>query len=159
MLGVRAVAPYAGAFVLLSGAFALAEPVRPVTGPVIVARESAGEARLIWDATAYVTQLVSEKIGGERGLHALEATALRALAEKGKTLAATTLTLSVTYAKSGAVSPVYGSATFAGFEPVVTIAVKRAALAQHAAAWSEQLANGTVPRGLTVSVTGQLPPV
>jgi hypothetical protein len=159
MLRVRAVAPYAGAIVLLSAALALAEPVRPLNGPVIVARESAGDARLIWDATAYVTQLVSEKIGGERGLHALEATALRALAEKGKSLPATTLTLSVTYAKTGAVSPVYGSATFAGFEPVVTIVAKRAALARHAAAWSAQLANGTVPPGVTVSVTGQLPPV
>ena len=84
--------------------------------------------------------------------------ALRALAEKGKSLSAPALTLKVTYAKTGAVSPVYRSVTFAGFEPVVTISAKRAALAKHADAWSTQLANGTIPKELHVSVTGKLPP-
>jgi hypothetical protein len=158
MFLIRAVASCASLFAFLSGSVAFAEPVRPVRGAVIVAQTSPGDARLIWDATDYVTQLVAEKIAGDRGVRAIEATALRALAEKGKTLSATMLTLSVTYAKTGAVSPVYRSATFAGFEPLVTIAAKRAALAEHAAAWSAQLANGTIPRGVTVSVTGKLPP-
>jgi len=158
MLLLRTIAACASAFVALSGS-AYAEPVRPISGAIIVAQTSPAGARLIWDATEYVTQLVADKLGGDAGVHAIEATALRALAEKGKALSATTLTLSVTYAKTGAVSPVYGSATFAGFEPLLTIAVKRGPLVEHAAAWSAQLANGTLPRGVTVSVTGKLPPV
>jgi Flp pilus assembly protein TadD len=158
MFSLRTVASCASLFALLAG-IASAQPVRPMSGALVVAQTSPAGARLIWDATTYVTDLVSEKIGGDPGIRAIEATALRALAEKSKSLSATTLTLSVTYAKTGAVSPVYGSVTFAGFEPVVTIVAKRAGLAAHAAAWSTQLANGTVPRGVTVSVTGTLPPV
>ena len=158
----RSCAVVSGAFscVLLCAVIARADApaIRPVSGAVIVTRTSPAEAGLIWDATTYVTQLVSEKITDERGMRAIEATALRALADKGKGLAATSLTLKVTYAKTGAVSPVYGNVTFAGFESVVTIAAKRAALAQHAGTWSEQLANGTIPKGVRISVTGKLPP-
>ena len=156
----QSVAPLACAFVFLCAGVvrADAQEVRPVSGAVIVTRTNAAEAGLIWDATPYVTQLVSENLTDERGMRALEATALRALAEKGKGLAATSLTLKVTYAKTGAVSPVYRSATFAGFESVVTIAAKRAALAQHAGAWSADLANGMIPKGVRIAVTGKLPP-
>lgn len=159
MLALRVIASGAGSFLLLCG-LALADPaaVRPVAGAVIVTRTTPAEASLLWDATPYVTQLVSDKLTDEHGLHALEATALRALADKGKTLAAPALTLKVTYAKTGAVSPVYGGATFAGFEPVLTLSAKRAALAKNAAAWSSQLADGKVPAGVIVSVTGKLPP-
>ena len=113
---------------------------------------------MLWDATPYVTQLVSEKLTDERGMRALEATALRALADKSKDVAAPALTLKVTYAKTGAVSPVYGNATFAGFESVVTIAAKRAALAQHAGAWSARARERHDPQGVHVAVTGKLPP-
>jgi hypothetical protein len=157
----RAVVSAAFSCVLLGAVIARADApeIRPVTGAVIVTRSTPAEAGLIWDATAYVTQLVHEKITDERGMRALEATALRALADKGKDLSAPSLTLKVTYAKTGAVSPVYGNVTFAGFEPVVTIAAKRAALVQHASAWSTDLANGIVPKGVRVAVTGKLPPV
>jgi|ERR1700681_1213743 hypothetical protein len=160
MFRSRAVVSGAFSCVLLGAVIARADApaIRPVSGAVIVTRTSPAEAGLIWDATAYVTQLVSEKITDERGMRAIEATALRALADKGKGLAATSLTLKVTYAKTGAVSPVYGNVTFAGFESVVTIAAKRAALAQHASAWSTDLANGTIPKGVRISVTGKLPP-
>jgi hypothetical protein len=145
---------------VMCGGLAFADPpaVRPVAGAVIVTRTSPTEASLLWDATLYVTQLVNEKTTDDRGMHAIEATALRALAEKGKTLKARTLTLKVTYAKTGAVSPVYGSATFAGFEPVLTLSARRAEAVQHADAWSAELAKGTVPKGVTVDVTGKLPP-
>ena len=152
----------AGSFGLLCGGMARADApvaVRPLSGAVIVTRTTPADAALIWDATPYVTQLVSERMTDERGMRALEATALRALADKGKTLGVATLTLKVTYARTGAVSPVYGGVTFDGFESVVTIVAARAALARNAGAWSGQLANGTVPKGVRVSVTGKLPPV
>ena len=158
MVALRAAASCASLFTILAGS-AFAQPIRPMSGALVVAQTSPTGARLIWDATTYVSDLVTEKIGGDSGMRAIEATALRALADKGKTLSVATLTLSVTYAKTGAVSPVYGSATFAGFEPVLTIVAKRADLAAHAAAWSAQLAIGSIPRGVSVSVTGKLPPV
>jgi hypothetical protein len=160
MLRNRAVVSAAFSFVLLCAGSVRADAptIRPVSGAVIVTRTTPAEAGLLWDATPYVTQLVSENITDERGMRAIEATAVRALAEKGKSLAAPALTLKVTYARTGAVSPVYRSVTFAGFEPVVTIGAKRAALAKHADAWSIQLANGTIPKELHVSVTGKLPP-
>ena len=156
----RAVLSVAFSFVLLYAGNARADApvVRPVLGAVIVTRTAPAEAALLWDATSYVTQLLSEKITDEPGMRALEATALRALAEKGKSLAAPELTLKVTYAKTGAVSPVYRSVTFAGFEQLVTIVAKRVALEQHADAWSLQLANGTIPKGVRITVTGKLPP-
>lgn len=156
----RAVVSAAFSFVLLAAGIARADApeIRPLSGAVIVTRTTPAEAGLLWDATPYVTVLVSEQITDERGMRAVEATALRALAEKSKSLAAPALTLKVTYARTGAVSPVYRSVTFAGFEPLVTIAVKRAALAQHAGAWSAQLANGTIPQGVRIAVTGKLPP-
>jgi hypothetical protein len=149
-----------GAFGLLLAAAAFAEQVeiRPLTGAMIVTRTTPADATLMWDATRYVTVLVNDKLTDERGMRAIEATALRALAEKGKTLTASSLTLKVTYARTGAVSPLYRSVTFAGFEPVMTIAAKNADLAKHAGAWSEQLASGVVPTGVTVSITGKLPP-
>ena len=160
MLCNRAVVSAAFSFVLICAGSARADApaVRPVIGAVIVTRTTPAEATVLWDATSYVAQLVSEQITDERGMRAIEATGLRALAEKGKGLAAPALTLKVTYAKTGAVSPVYRSETFAGFEPVVTIFAKRVALEQHADAWSTQLANGTIPKGVRVSVTGKLPP-
>jgi hypothetical protein len=156
----RAVVSAAFSFVLLAAGIARADApeVRPVSGAVIVTRTTPAEAGVLWDATPYVTQLVSEQLTDERGMRAVEATALRALAEKSKSLAAPALTLKVSYARTGAVSPVYRSVTFAGFEPLVTIAVKRTALAQHAGAWSAQLASGTIPKGVRITVTGKLPP-
>lgn len=159
MLTRRAFIPGLVLCVALVGSVASAGPLPPMAGTVIVAQTTADGAHVIWDATPYVAQLVSDKVGGEAGMRAVEATALQALAEKSKDLSGTTLTLSVTYARTGAVSPVYKTATFAGFEQLLTIVAKRSALAEHAAAWKTQLAKGTVPRGLTVSVTGKLPPV
>jgi hypothetical protein len=157
----RFAVPVLSTLVLLCDGAARADApaVRPVSGAVIVTRTSPAEAGLMWDATPYVTQLVNEKITDEPGMRALEATALRALADKGKGLAASMLTLKVTYARTGAVSPAYRSVTFEGFESVVTIGAQRAALARNAAVWSAQLANGTIPKGVRISVTGKLPPV
>ncbi|MDQ6925476.1 MAG: hypothetical protein M3154_04475, partial [Candidatus Eremiobacteraeota bacterium] len=137
MVRHRVFVSIAGSFGLLCCGMASADvpvAVRPVSGAVIVTRTTPAEAGLMWDATPYVTQLVSEKITDERGMRALEATALRALADKGKALGVATLTLKVTYARTGAVSPVYKSVTFDGFESVMTIGAARAALARNATA-------------------------
>ena len=134
--------------------------IRPLAGPVIVARSTSGEAMLLWDATSYVSQLVSEKLTGESGMRALEATAIHALNEKAKVLSSSRLSLKVTYSKTGSVSPVYGSATFEGVESVLSITVARAALTEHADTWVSEAAHGDAisPSGLAIAVLGKLPP-
>ena len=131
---------------------------RPVTGTVVMARSANGSTLFIWEATPFVAQLVTDKLLGDDGLHALEATAILALAEKAKKASTPAVVLRVTYARTGAVSPVYGTPTFEGVERVVTLSAQRATLEKNADAWSSAFATGATPRGVTVEVTGKLPP-
>jgi hypothetical protein len=131
---------------------------RPVSGAVIMAKATSTSTLFIWDATPYVTQLVADKVLGDDGLHAIEASAIQALADKAKKVTTAALTLRVLYSKTGAVSPVYGAPTFAGIERVMTISVERTALAKNADAWSTTLGKGTTPDGVKIDVSGQLPP-
>jgi hypothetical protein len=131
---------------------------RPVSGAVIMAKATSASTLFIWDATPYVTQLVADKMLGDDGLHALEASAIQALAGKAKKATTVALTLRVLYTKTGAVSPVYGAPTFAGIERVLTISVERTALAKDADAWSTSLGKGTTPDGVKIDISGQLPP-
>jgi len=135
-----------------------APAVRPASGAVIMAKASGDSTLFIWDATPYVTQLVSDKMLGDDGLHAIEATAIQALADKVKKASTAAVTVRELYSKTGAVSPVYGSPTFAGVERVVTIGAQRAALEKNAEAWSASLAKGTIPQGVTIDISGKLPP-
>jgi len=145
------------ALATLCTAIAAAQSVRPVQGSVILAR--AGSAALyIWNATPYVAQLVSDKRLGDGGLNELEATALSILTERAKAAASDTLTVRVFYEKSGAVSPAYGSATFEGMEQLLTLSAERKALGESGSHWSAELLGGKTPTGLSVSVTGALPP-
>jgi len=132
--------------------------LRPLIGSVVLARNTNKRALFIWDATQYVIQLRSDKIFGDDALHAIEATAATALADKSKILKSTSVALRITYARTGAVSPVYGSPTFAGIEAVLTLSADRAALGQHGPEWATSLARGTVPAGVAVDITGTLPP-
>jgi hypothetical protein len=146
---------------LLLGAFlvapALADTVRPLAGNVIMAR--GGSTPLyVWNATPYVAQLVTDKLLGDPGLHALEATAVTALADKAKSATADTLSMRVVYEKTGAVSPIYGTPTMAGVETVVTLTAERKSLIASGAAWATQVGGGTTPAGLTLAVSGALPP-
>lgn len=132
--------------------------VRPVEGPVLLARAGT-DAQYLWNASLYVTHLLADKQGGSDGIHALEATAISALADKSRASQATTVRIKVVYAKTGDVSPVYGTATFTGMEDVLTLSAARSDLAKHAAEWTQQLAAGHVPAHLKVDMTGTLPPV
>jgi hypothetical protein len=144
------------AAVILAGTPALAQSVRPLAGTVIMAR--AGAAPLyVWNATPYVAQLGTDKLLGDPGLHALEATAVTALAEKAKSQTSSTIAVRVVYEKTGAVSPLYRTATFEGLEDVFTITADRKALVGSAAAWATSLQGGKTPQGLTIAVTGALP--
>jgi hypothetical protein len=136
---------------------ALADAVRSIQGNVIMAR--AGDAPLfVWNATPYVGQLVNDKVLGDAGMRALEATALNALAQKARALDQKTVGMRVIYEKTGAVSPLYQTATFEGMEDVVTLTADRKALEAGLSAWTSQIQAGATPKGLTLAVTGKLPP-
>ncbi len=143
---------------MASAAFSSEPAARPVEGPVLLVRAGA-DAQYLWNATLYVAHLVADKQGGAEGVHALEATALAALAEKSRSNPAPTVRIKVVYAKTGEVSPVYGTATFTGMENVLTLSAAHGELSKHAAQWVRELAAGRVPAKLTVDMTGTLPPV
>jgi hypothetical protein len=134
-----------------------AEPIRPVAGPVILAR-SGVQATYLWDATPYVAQLVSEKDVGDTGLRALLGTAASVLRQKAPSSHAKTMTLRIVYTRSGDVSPVYGTLTFNGVEKVATLIASRDAILKHGAAWAQELAAGKKTPDLKVEITGKLPP-
>ena len=135
----------------------LAEGVRPPQGPVILAKGGA-TPEYLWNATAYVAQMTTDKLFGDPAVHALEATAVTVLADKAKTSEAAVVSMQVIYAKTGEVSPIYRAATFTGMEHVFVVSAPRADLAKHAAEWSQQVARGQVPAGLKLDLTGKLPP-
>lgn len=146
------------AIVIASSTAASASQVRPLLGPIIMARSGAASLYL-WNATSYVTQLVSDKIFDQQGLHALEETALSEMADRAKNnRSANTVSIKVFYAKTGAVNPAYGSATFVGMENVVTITAPRANLVRNSEAWISQISSGEVPSEVKIDITGKLPP-
>ncbi|MDE2482725.1 MAG: hypothetical protein KGN02_11090 [bacterium] len=141
----------------LASSVALAADVRPLAGSIVMAR--AGSSPIfLWNATDYVAKLVSDKVLGDDGMHALEATAVTGLAQKVASSSAATVAIRVVYAKTGAVSPVYGTPTFTGMENVLTISAPRGALVKNAGPWATQLADGKVPAGVKIVVSGKLPP-
>jgi len=136
---------------------ARAESIRPVAGPVILAR-SGVQSTYLWDATPYVAQLVADKNVGDAGLRALEGTAVSVLRDKAASSHAKTLILRVVYTRSGEVSPVYGTLTFNGVEKLATLTAARDAIVKYGAAWAQDVADGRIPRELKVAISGKLPP-
>ncbi len=126
-------------------------------GTVIVAK-TAPEALLVWDASPAVADLVQAKTAEPDGLHALESDALQILAARAASLRAKRVQLRVVYTRSGAVSAVYNAATFAGVERVMVLSAARDDIASHAAAWQAAARTGAATPGLTVTVSGKLPP-
>jgi len=134
-----------------------AETVRPFQGNLILARSGA-QSTYLWDATDYVTQLVSDNDVGAAGMRDLQATAVRALAGKVRNSKSKTILLSVMYTKTGAVSPVYGTATFAGVEKVLTLTARGIEIRKNGLEDAEMLLVGRAPRGIKIIITGVLPP-
>jgi hypothetical protein len=151
---------FAAAFAVMPAVGHAAAPaaLRPLQGHIVEARATAASTLFLWDATPYVTDLVHERLVGDDGLHALEATAVMALSQRVRTSRSSSADLRVIYQKTGAVSPVYGIATFAGVEVVVTLHARKGDLLRNGAAWASALAQGTIPKGLAVVVSGKLPP-
>jgi hypothetical protein len=144
------------ASITLAGTAALAAELRPLEGPVILTKGGANPEYL-WNSTTFVAHMTTDKLFGDDALHALEAAALAALADKAKTSKAASVRIKVIYAMTGEVSPVYRSATFVGMENVLSITAPRGELEKHASDWPQQVASGHAPGGVSIAVTGKLP--
>jgi hypothetical protein len=127
-------------------------------GNVIVARP-AGNALLIWDASADVTAIVANKTSDADAKTLLERDAASALAASLSKVAsdASSVTLRVIYQKSGAVSPVYGSATFAGVERYATLRLSGKDARSDRDRWREPAAGSPLPAWFAFDITGELP--
>jgi hypothetical protein len=128
-------------------------------GPVVLSRAH-GDALAVWDATPELSGLVAAKTSATDTLHKLEADACALLLEKAKLLApdAKTMTVSVIYQRTGAISPTYQVATFAGIERLLTVKAAIPIGDAAAALWTADLKAGKIPSGVTVVVAGKLPP-
>jgi hypothetical protein len=145
------------ALVSLLAVPALAATTRPLDGTVIMARAGASPL-YVWNATPYVAKLNSDAVYGPAALHALEATAVLTLASKAAALTSPSVGMRVVYEKTGAVSELYRTATFEGLEEVLTVTVDRKALAHSSSLWTSALEGGHTPPGVTIHLTGALPP-
>jgi hypothetical protein len=130
-----------------------------VPGNVVVARTS-GDALVIWDASPEVAELVGERASDERASTKLERDALRVAAQSlGKIeKSANTLSVRIIYTKTGAVSPVYGAATFAGVERYATLELPLKDALADRDHWKTLDAKAPLPKWIALKVTGQLPP-
>jgi len=125
----------------------------------VIARAGA-DALVLWDATAIVAQIVSDKASDADANGRLANGALKALVQVAPRLAAAkSITVRVVYARTGAVSPVYGAATFAGVERYATLEISGADAKADTGKWKEAALDGSaLPKNLTFTVTGKLPP-
>lgn len=135
----------------------LGEP--PPTGHAVVARSN-GDALLLWDASSEVSVIVSTKLSDDDANARLKRDAIRVLAASVPDVSkdATSVTIRVLYNKTGAVSPVYGAATFAGVEHYAEIKLSGADFFHDRDHWRESAERAPIPKWLTFHVLGQLPP-
>lgn len=130
-----------------------------VPGHVILARAE-GDALAIWDATPEVASIVSAKLSATDAQDRLEHDALRVLADVLPKVSsnARTVTVRILYSKTGDVSPVYGTPTFAGVERYANVEVKMSDAAPERDRWKNLGDKASLPSWVHVDVVGQLPP-
>ncbi|MBD5606759.1 MAG: hypothetical protein IAI48_16950 [Candidatus Eremiobacteraeota bacterium] len=137
---------------------ATAAPAARPTGNVIVARPG-GSALVIWDASADVASIVANKTSDADANALLERDASRVLADSLAKIDkdASDVTVRVIYNKSGAVSPVYGSATFAGVERYATLKLSAKDANTDRDKWRELGDAAPPPAWFSFAITGVLP--
>ena len=154
---LRSLPPLALCLLLLpaSGAFAADLP----EGTIVLAKTTP-DALVLWDSSPVLAKLLADRAGETAALAALESDAMLIATQRSTALTSSkTLTVSVIYSKTGAVSPVYNTPTFAGVEKLLTVSGSPADIAKNGAAYATELSQGTVPPAIRVTVTGKLPPM
>jgi hypothetical protein len=118
-----------------------------------------GDALVVWDATDELASLVSAKSTRKATLERLASDAALIYGDRAPALKKTarSLMVLVLYTKTGAISPTYHTATFEGVERLLSVKAQTADY-KHAAQWSQSLAAGKTPAGVSLTIIGQLPP-
>lgn len=148
------------AFSLVLGLGAMPALARDAAGEKIVLARAEGDALVLWDASDLVTQIVADRDPDPVANALLERGALRAAAQALPQLkGAKTIAVRVIYQRTGAVSPAYGAATFAGVERYALLTISAADAASDKGKWREAgTANtGPLPANVTFAITGALP--
>jgi hypothetical protein len=127
-----------------------------VEGSVILSK-SGVTAEYLWDATPYVSDLVTDRLLGDDGMRATEATAIVALAQRSASLTSKDMSISVSYKKPSS-SAIYGTATFADQQRLVEITIPRALAAKNGLSLAQDVADGKTPSQVKITVIGELPP-
>lgn len=146
----------AAVLALIIGGEAIADSLPQGTVTLTRAR---GDAIVVWDATSELAALVAQKPTKKDALQHLESEAALVFGNRAAGLKRTarTLTVLVLYTKTGAISPTYHVATFEGVERLFTFKA-RVNDSARASGWAEQLRAGRTVSGISVNVTGELPP-
>jgi len=144
---------------IVVGDYSLASATEAAPAGTVTLAKVEGNAVAVWDASDAVAALVSRQYGKDEALRLLESDAARILITRAPTLAkrATTLTVTVIYKKTGAVSPQYQIATFEGLERLLYVkgAITDATAANNS--WVGDLQDAKPPKNLEIVVTGSLP--
>jgi hypothetical protein len=129
----------------------------PAPGGVVVARMS-GDAVLIWDASSVVADLHNRKVPNDEALRQVEYQAAQLLIANAPSLkGARTVTLQVVYPRKPEFNPQYNADVLTSVERLMSLeATKDAVQGQHG--WLEDIRAAKAPQGLTITITGQLPP-
>jgi hypothetical protein len=129
-------------------------------GKVTLARATP-DALIIWDATPAVVEITNvSKTPAEQALRSLESRAMTIAAGMAPQLtSANQISVRVVYLKLGAVNPMYRAAELAGVERVFSIGASRGDVLKHGQEWATLLASGKVPDGVSLTMTGELPPL
>jgi hypothetical protein len=130
-----------------------------VPGNAVLAKP-AGDALVIWDASPVVASIVKDKLAYADANLLLEHDAVRVLAGMVHDLDkhVKTVTVRVIYSKTGAVSPVYGTPTFAGIERYANLKVPGPNALSNRDQWQTLGDKAPIPAWVEYTVTGLLPP-
>ncbi len=130
-----------------------------VPGHAVLARASE-DALILWDASPVVASIVKNRLSDADANALLERDASRVLATMAPNFGGETrsVTVRVIYSKTGDVSPVYGTPTFAGIERYATLTLSGPDVRSDRDRWRELGAKMALPPWFTFKVTGLLPP-
>lgn len=140
----------------LPPAIVLAATATPAPAQIVVAKGS-GDAVIIWNATATVTDLKTKSVPPDEAMRELEALAAGYLVERGSGLpAAQSVSIRVVYPGKPEFNSQYGVEITRTVNRLFTLKAAKAALGG-AKGWAAALKAGTIPKDLTLEVTGSFP--
>jgi hypothetical protein len=128
-----------------------------IPGKIILARASE-DAVILYDATPEVIAIVHDKLDDAAAGKRLERDALLVLAKEMPDIPdARTITVRVTYTRTGDVNPAYGTPTFAGIERYANLIVPAGNARSDRGNW-RQGTEENAPAWASFTIVGELPP-